>query len=203
MLIFAKTNEVLKHKIYIVFFLSFFCSATLLAQEKETNPVFVGAAIQFYPAGIITTVHADIMLNNNNSIYTRIGGNYANRQDFSDFNDNEKGGGFGGSVGYRRHFPLKKGKLIAGFNTDVWNLWIRWKNDINTTFQTRGTTYTLVLQPWAEGGYFYAFKSSLLQIGLTAGFGKEFNVITDGKKVEADWIGSLKLHVQVPLQRKK
>lgn len=185
----------------ILFILIIYSCAEMSAQENSANPIYIGAAVQFYPAGIISTVHADIMIQEKNSIYLRFGGNYANRQDFSNFNDNEKGGGFGGSVGYRRHFLLKKGKLIAGFNTDIWNLWIRWKNEIGTAFQTKGTTYTLVLQPWVEGGYFYPIKSSSIQIGITAGFGKEFNVITDGKKVEADWIGSLKLHFQMALQR--
>ncbi|MEL6918359.1 MAG: hypothetical protein AAFO99_11590, partial [Bacteroidota bacterium] len=92
-----------------------------------------------------------------------------------------------------KHFPLKKGKIVAGFNTDLWNLWIDWRDDINTAAPREGTTYTLVLQPWLEAGYFFNIKNTSSQLGITAGFGREINVITNGDDVAQDFIASISI----------
>ena len=128
-----------------------------------------------------------------------MGGNFTDRQDFSDENDHEEGSGFGGSFGYRRHFPLAKGRLVAGLHLDAWNLWIDWED--SNARPISGTTYTLVLQPWLEAGYFFPIKNSASQIGITAGFGREINAITSGEEVAQDWIASLSLHYLFSLSR--
>ncbi|HEX3024884.1 MAG TPA: hypothetical protein VHP12_06715 [Chitinophagaceae bacterium] len=46
------------------------------------------------------------------AISFRIGGNFANRKDFSPYNENEKGNGFGAGIGYNRYLNLKKGKIV-------------------------------------------------------------------------------------------
>ncbi len=83
-----------------------------------------------------------------------------------------------------------------GSNLDVWNMWIDWKNNIGQPNQTQGRTYTLVLQPWLEAGYFIPVNKSPIEIGITTGFGREINVITNGKPVGQGWIGSVSLVVQ-------
>jgi len=126
----------------------------------------------------------------------RAGCNLIERHDYSDVNDHEAGFGLGASIGYRKHIPLKKGEIMAAINTDLWNEWINWENNLGFTGETTGQTYTLVLQPWLQTGYFTKPNKRSLQYGLTAGFGREINVITDGQEVAQGWIGSILLHLQ-------
>ena len=169
-------------------------NAQNLANDNAVKRTDIGISVQLYPAGVIPTINLERYISENSSLLLRLGGNFTDRQDFSDENDHEEGSGFGGSFGYRRHFPLAKGKIVAGLHLDAWNLWIDWE-DANVS-PTSGTTYTLVLQPWLETGYFFPIKNSSSQIGITAGFGREINAITNGEEVAQDWIASLSLHYQ-------
>ena len=174
-------------------------NAQNLANDKPVKRTDLGISVQLYPAGVIPTINLEHYISENSSLLFRLGGNFTDRQDFSDENDHEEGAGFGGSFGYRRHFPLAKGKIVAGLHFDAWNLWIDWE-DSNTS-PISGTTYTLVLQPWLEAGYFIPIKNSSSQIGITAGFGSEINAITSGEEVAQDWIASLSLHYLFSLSR--
>lgn len=189
----------MKNKLTIFASILFVGAVSVCASQTLENKTLFGLSAQFYPAGIITTINAEHFTTENTSFVYRLGGNFVNRQDFSNENDNETGGGFGGSVGFRKHFPQKKGNFIAGLNLDIWNLWIDWKNDIGLQNQTSGNTYTLVLQPWLEAGYFFNLKNTSSQLGFTAGFGREINAITNGKDVAQDWIASLTVQFQFTL----
>ena len=178
--------------------LIFFKASTMFSQnaDKQTSKksrTNYGVSLQVYPAGVIPTVNAELYQNEKYSWLFRVGANLTNRRDFSDFHDEEKGGGFGGSAGYRRHIPLaNKDELIVGLNTDLWNLWINYADNVGEPIETSGRTYILVLQPWLEGGYFFNLKNTS-KLGITVGFGREFNVITSGEEVEQDLIGSISL----------
>ena len=195
----------MERKLFILFLLLVFQFSGTYSQTtvKETNNkrADLGVSVQLYPAGIIPTLNLERYLTERSSLVYRLGANIVDRQDFSDENDEEKGEGFGGSFGYRKHFPLKKGKVIAGINMDIWNLWIDWENDPNSLNMTSDTTYTLVLQPWLEAGYFFDLKNSSSQIGISAGFGREINVITDGKDVEQGWIASVSVQYLFSLKK--
>lgn len=159
-------------------------------KKIDGNKTNLGVSLQVYPAGIIPTANLELYFSEKSSLLFRLGGNIVDRQDFSDENEEETGGGFGGSIGYRRHFALNKGKIIAGFNTDIWNLDIDWRDTINGV-STTGTTNTLVVQPWLEVGYFFPMKKN--ELGVTAGFGREINVVTNGDEVAQGFIASISL----------
>nr|WP_298791265.1 hypothetical protein [uncultured Allomuricauda sp.] len=186
----------------------FLCSTLFLlgntmsqAQDSDLShyPIYLGVSVQFYPAGIIPTINLDHAISEKSSILLRLGGNFVDRKDFSDVNITEEGEGFGGSIGFRRHFPSGKGKFIAGLNLDVWSLNIDWTDIGPTDAPISGSTYTLVLQPWLEGGYFLPIKNTRSQIGLTLGFGREINAITSGAEVEQGFIGSVSVQYQFAL----
>lgn len=184
-----------------IMFLFFYGHSQTTNTVGKTIKMDMGISLQAYPAGIIPTLNLERYIDERTSIVYRLGANIVDRQDFSDENDEEIGEGFGGSVGYRKHYPLKKGKVVAGLNVDVWNLWIDWENDANSLNRTAGTTYTFVVQPWLEGGYFFNLKNSASQLGATLGFGREINVITNGKDVEQGWIASLSLQYVFSLKK--
>jgi hypothetical protein len=188
-----------KPTIFVAFIFFEIVSFSYAQTNENKNNNLYGVSAQFYPAGIIATLNAEYFISENISLIYRLGGNFVDRKDFSNENDNETGAGFGGSFGFRKHFPQKKGTVIAGLNLDAWNLWIDWKNDVGLQNQTSGTTYTLVLQPWLEAGYFFNLKNASSQLGFTAGFGREINTITNGKNVAQDWIASLSVQYQFTL----
>ena len=177
-----------------MFFLAIFLTNAQQAPAKNT----IGLSAQFYPAGFIPTGNFEHFLNEGSSLIFRLGFNFTDRQDFSDENETEEGEGFGGSFGYRKHFPLGKGRIIAGLNVDLWDLTIDWTDTINGN-ATSGETDILVLQPWLEGGYFIPIKNSNSQLGITLGFGREINVVTNGDDVAQGFIGSVSLQYLLQL----
>ncbi len=183
-----------RYTFIIALFLAF--DLTTMAQEESHTKFTKGIGVQLYPAGIIPTLNANIYLNKKTSLFVRLGYNIADRKDFSPYNDNEKGGGFGGTLGYRKYFEKKGGSFFAGLNTDVWNLNIDWKDKIGEANETSGSTYTLVLQPWLEGGYLFSLGSSTFHAGASIGFGREINVITRGEEVGQGWMGSANFYTQ-------
>ncbi|MBE0424585.1 MAG: hypothetical protein IBX66_11705 [Lutibacter sp.] len=162
------------------------------ASDATSKKIEFGTEIQAYPVGYITTITSNIFIKENLAIRLRVGGNFADREDFSGRNDDEKAHGFGGSVGLVKYFPYRRGNFIAGAHIDGWNMWTDWKDGLKTDNPTKGTTYNFVVQPWVNGGYLYDV-SKKLNVGLTAGFGREINVITSGEKVGEGWMGSLSL----------
>ncbi|MEM9076998.1 MAG: hypothetical protein AAGC43_08160 [Bacteroidota bacterium] len=175
-------------------FLMLFVVSTTFGQGSTGNEgTYLGVSVQAYPAGIIPTVNLETYLNEKSSLLFRLGANFTDRQDFSDVNLTEEGEGFGGSAGFRKHFPLKTGKIVAGLITDLWSLEIDWTDNGPGDTIVSGSTDILVLQPYLEGGYFLPIKNSSSQIGLTLGFGREINIVTDGDEVAQDFIASIAL----------
>lgn len=185
----------------ISIFLNTIAQAQSDNKELKLKVTNLGLSVQVYPAGIIPTVNLEQYLTKRSSLVYRLGANIVDRQDFSAENDEEKGGGFGASIGYRIHYPLQNGEIIAGINMDVWNLWIDWRDKLPFQNMTSGTTYTLVLQPWLETGYFFHLKNSNSKIGITTGFGREINTIVDGKQVAQDWIASVTVQYVLSLNK--
>jgi len=168
-----------------------FSSIQLFSQDEENNhkrKMELGTELQLYPAGYMTMITSNIFIREDWTLRFRLGGNFANREDFSGFNDNEVAKGFGGSFGLVKYVPYWKGNFIFGASFDTWNMWTKWKDGINTTNPTSGTTYNLVIQPWVNAGYLYNL-SNTLNTGISLGFGREINVITRGEKVGEGWMG--------------
>ena len=182
----------------LMVFLALGSTWSLKAQKKDDFKNTLGLSAQVYPAGFIPTINYEHFLNGPSSLLFRFGGNFVDRQDFSDVNETEEGSGFGGTIGYRRHFSLTKGKLVAGLNFDIWNLNIDWTDGPSNT-PNFGRTRTLFLQPWVEGGYFFKIKNTGSQLGVTLGFGREINAITDGEDVAQGFIGSISLQYIIEL----
>lgn len=184
--------KLVSHVVLGVFFLFSFIvqSQDTIQKRSGHKKTDLGISVQAYPAGIISTAKLEHYITQGSSLLFRIGYNFVDRQDFSDENEVETGGGFGGSMGYRRHFSLNRGKIIAGFHTDIWNLDIDWTDTISG-IETSGITNTIVIQPWLEAGYFFSIKTS--ELGITAGYGREINAITNGEPVEQGFIASISL----------
>lgn len=156
---------------------------------KANKKIEVGTELQLYPVGFMPLITSNIFLKEDWALRIRLGGNFANRQDFSGYNDDEVAKGFGGSIGIIKYFPSWwKGKTFVGATLDTWNMWTEWKDGLQTPNPTSGTTYNLVIQPWMNVGYQYPITNKW-NIATSIGFGREINIITRGEKVGEGWMG--------------
>ncbi|WP_299780653.1 hypothetical protein [uncultured Formosa sp.] len=183
----------MKKILVIVFFAASFL---VNAQKKDgfKRKIEFGTELQLYPAGFMPMLTSNVFLNEKWALRFRVGGNFADRQDFSEYNDDETAQGVGGSLGVVRYVPYGMGHFIAGVSLDTWNMWTDWKDGLNTLNPTSGETYNVVLQPWVNGGYLFNL-SRHWNAGASLGFGREINIITRGEKVGEGWIGILALSV--------
>lgn len=154
-----------------------------LGLEAQNNDI--GFELQVYPAGVISGLRYELGWNNQ-SINARIGYNSANRRDWGE-HPNEKGGGFGGSLGYRYYFSETRAQFFLGTRIDLWQLDIDWLDectgDVNTTnCLSNGTSQTTVFQPTAEMGWLFMLKEKWV-IAPSISYGLEINVKTVGEEV--------------------
>ncbi|CAH8282217.1 hypothetical protein EV196_105331 [Mariniflexile fucanivorans] len=173
------------------FILFFLVSIQLFSQSDENTSkrkIEIGTELQVYPVGYMTMITSNIFIKEDLALRFRLGGNFANREDFSGFNDDEVAEGFGGSFGLVKYVSYWKGNFIFGASLDTWNMWTKWKDGINTSNPTSGTTYNLVIQPWVNAGYLYNL-SNKWNAGISVGLGREINIITRGENVGEGWMG--------------
>jgi hypothetical protein len=191
-----------KQLVLLCLFITCFTNAqsnTNAVEISETTKVELGAELQLYPAGIMSMLTSNVFLNEKWALRFRVGGNFADRQDFSDYNDDEVASGFGATIGVVRYFPYGKGNFILGASIDTWNMWTDWKDDLDTANPTQGETYNLVIQPWINGGYLFDL-SEKWNAGGSLGFGREINVITRGENVGEGWMGIVTLSVNYKIK---
>lgn len=177
-------------KIIVVGIISISLQSYSQSEEIKTNKkIEIGTELQLYPVGFMPLITSNFFLKEDWALRFRLGGNFANRQDFSDYNDDEVAKGFGGSIGIVKYFPSWwKGKTFVGATLDTWNMWTEWQDGLQTPNPTSGTTYNLVIQPWMNVGYQYPITNKW-NIATSIGFGREINIITRGEKVGEGWMG--------------
>ncbi|HRW74753.1 MAG: hypothetical protein H6568_00445 [Lewinellaceae bacterium] len=137
----------------------------------------LGVEIQVYPTGLISSLNYACLWTKGNSFEARIGYNLVDHRDLG-VQDDEKGGGFGASLGYAH--PVWKG-LRLGVRTDIWWNEIDWKMAPGTPLEVTGTTQVTVLQPTATLDY--PIRKGNWQFTPRIAFGAEINVRTDGEEV--------------------
>ncbi|HEX9509491.1 MAG TPA: hypothetical protein VF939_03345 [Puia sp.] len=167
--------------------LTTFCCISTNAQQKTETSHFskfqAGAEVQWYPAGWLIGPVANYLITPKHIINFRAAVNIINRHNWSGLNDDERGTGYGGSVGYRFLLNPSKSTLFLGARVDLFNTRIKWKNDIGTPQQSSGSTATIVLQPSVESGYWIKLKKSKWNLLFAGGIGEEINIKTKGKEV--------------------
>ncbi len=168
----------------IILFVFILFAGCTSAQENTNlvKKISVGMEVQWYPAGWIIGLVASYKLAPRHIVHVRTATNIANRHDFGK-NDNEKGTGYGGSLGYRFIFTPDKNSFFIGARVDLWGMKIDWKNKTGTPLATAGQTKITIFQPTAELGYRIGSDSKRLHFLFTAGGGTEINIKTKGKEV--------------------
>ncbi|TNE58008.1 MAG: DUF3575 domain-containing protein, partial [Bacteroidetes bacterium] len=138
---------------------------------------------QAYPTGLIPGAHAEYLFQQHHCLQTRAGYNLVRHRDLG-VQDDERGDGWGGTLGYRYYFREGWSGWFLGARNDIWRNRIDWldKDDNGTTIDN-GTSKIIVVQPTAEAGYRFLLGDSGWFISPSAAYGIEINVQTNGKDV--------------------
>lgn len=165
-------------KKYLFLFAFICCSvSSILAQGFR-----IAQETQVYPTGIIPGVRIAYDFGGQHAIHTRLGYNIVRHRDLG-VQDDERGGGFGFTIGYDRYFGQNYKGFFAGARMDLWFNEVDWGNLIGTPAETRGTTNVTVWQPTIEGGYSFSIINENVYLAPHLALGVEVNVKTEGAEV--------------------
>ena len=168
----------LRSRIYFIFLL---LALSGLASAQQGSITDLSFELQVYPTGIIPGVRWEKAYSGKHAINARVGVQKIRHQDYG-VHDDERGDGFGFSLGYRRYLqPGYKG-LSLNLRADVWFNQLDWKDNISQVNEINGNTHVTVLQPTIGAGYLFELGNNI-NIRPTVSVGYEINVETQGESV--------------------
>ena len=157
--------------LFRIYFIVIACA--ICSNLNAQNPVGFGFEFQAYPTGLIPGIYFEHAIGDKSDIYARLGYNWIRHRDLGK-HDDERGDGFGFSIGYKRFLSNSaKTKWRIGIKNDIWWNSIDWTDGIDS-----GNTQITVVQPTLELGY--VWQKNNLFISPTLAFGYEVNVRTEG-----------------------
>ncbi|RMG32185.1 MAG: hypothetical protein D6730_00065 [Bacteroidetes bacterium] len=167
----------------------FFLICALLAlqplQAQEIRPgqlADAGIEIQAYPTGIIPGLRFALALGPQDALHLRLGYNFIRHRDLGVHQD-ERGDGWGFSLGYRHYFSKGLQGWFLGLRDDTWFNQLDWRDNIDQADEVSGSTRIIVVQPTAEGGYLFESGNGKWGFAPSVAFGFEINVKTEGAEV--------------------
>ena len=156
-----------------------FSSLILFSQEYVEfgyRTTDIGGSFEWYSSGTVYGLHLAFNSRQHHSVFFKLGYNNINREDKGE-NDNEKGSGWGGAMGYRYYFKPFPHKFFIGARADIWRTSIDWKEGTQS-----GTSKTWTALPAFEIGYtFFVNDQAFLTPSISTG--ASVNIKTDGQKV--------------------
>jgi hypothetical protein len=156
----------MKHSIL---YLCFLLSLSFHTSQAQSHVSF---EFQAYPTGLIPGFRYTKGLTDHASLLLRVGYNWIRHRDLG-VHDDERGDGFGFTLGYTKHFS----KFAFSLKNDVWWNTIDWKDIPETGPEISGQTNITVLQPTLEASY-----SLSERFKPTVAFGYEWNIKTEGEE---------------------
>jgi len=162
-----------------IFFLFFLFNTTTFGQNDKSFDV--GLEVQAYPTGIIPGIHLEWGISSQDGLLARIGYNIVRHRDLG-VHDDERGGGFGFTLGYRRYFKENRNGFFLGARSDLWFNNVDWKDNPNLVTEVSGETEVTVLQPTVEAGFVKHLNGGWIFVPSIA-FGAEINIQTVGAPV--------------------
>ena len=168
----------------------------LLSQPK----ISMGPEFQIYPTGAIPGVQMLIHTSEVANISLRLGYNVVYHGDAGE-HDDERGGGFGFTLGYQRSLSGGGAGLFAAIRSDVWFNELDWLDYDGTHVQVlaEGTSKVTVVQPTVKAGYRFDVGIQDIQLIPTLAFGFEINVRTRGAEVGQGAILLAGIAMAIPL----
>lgn len=160
------------------FFLSILLSIGFVA-HSQTDLSF---EFQAYPTGLVPSLRIDKLFQAQNAIHLRLGYNWIRHRDLG-VHEDERGDGFGFTLGYRRYLNSNYEKFFLGARSDLWFNKLTWQDNIGTNNELNGNSNIIVIQPTLESGYLFLLNEGRTFVAPSAAFGFEVNVKTTGEEV--------------------
>ncbi len=147
------------------------------SQEDNTQKLDFGLAFQVHSTGLVLTSKVELGFgtSNRNAINLGFGYNLIRRRNLG-LHEDERGGGWGGFLGYRHYFFEQRNKFFLGGKIHLWLQHIDWKSNCTdpiTLCTNTGTTKVFVYQPTGEVGWLFVledgkyFLAPLVSYGIT------------------------------------
>ncbi len=163
-------------------FLSLMACLLFVPAFGQKGQLAIGFEFQAYPTGLIPGVRLALGLGDQDELHLRLGYNFIRHRDLG-VHEDERGNGFGFTLGYRHYFSPELKGWFLGLRDDTWFNTIDWRDNIGQTNEISGRTNIVVVQPTAEGGYLFETKDGNWTIAPALGFGFEINVVSNGADV--------------------
>lgn len=109
-----------------------FCLTFWFLHGKSQSSVDVGFEFQAYPTGLMPGLRLEVPLNPSLLASFRAGYNFIRHGD-SGKHDDERGHGWGATIGLKRYFAEGESGWFAGLRTGVWFNSLDWKDNIGQT----------------------------------------------------------------------
>lgn len=170
--IFYNFVEKSRMKIYITAFL-------ISISLGISGQLYIGPEVQVYPSGVIPGIRFEKDLSENSAMNFRLGFQYIRHRDLG-VHEDERGSGYGTSIGYKRYLSSDKSGFALTLRFGVWTNNIDWRDHIDKPNEISGNTDIIVLQPTLLLEDEYILWDGTLFIP-SIGFGYEWNAKTDGE----------------------
>lgn len=162
----------------------FFFSCTVLAQSEEVDGeragfLDLGIEFQAYPTGLIPGIRFEKGFARKHAVHFRFGYQWIRHRDLG-VHDDERGDGYGFTLGYRKFFRDGFNGWSISSRCDFWANNLDWKDE-EPIGGASGNTKVKVIQPTLDLGYTFEFGEQLV-FTPTVAFGYEINVKTEGSE---------------------
>lgn len=147
--------------------------------SQTQTPIDVGFKLDVYPTGLIPAVIIDKAINEKEVFAIRLGYNWFRHGDLG-VHDDERGGGFGYTIGYKRYLKADFRSWYFGIKSDMWWNHADWYDIGENDQRVTGETDITVLQPTVESGYVWLLDNGIT-INPSLSFGWEWNIRTEGE----------------------
>lgn len=150
-----------------------------ISLSYSQQAIDVSFKLDVYPTGLIPAVVVDKGISEKEFIGIRFGYNWFRHRDLG-VHDDERGGGFGYTIGYKRYLKTDFKGWCFGLKSDMWWNHVDWYDIGENDQRISGETDITVLQPTIESAYVWLIKNNIL-ITPSLAFGWEWNIRTEGE----------------------
>lgn len=163
-----------------IFFLLIFLLFNL-GLSSQTSVFDLNFEFQAYPTGLIPGLKLEKGFSDRHAVSLRLGYQYIRHRDLG-VHEDERGNGYGFTLGYKYYLKPNFRGLSLGIRNDIWFNELDWKDNIDTPEEISGTSEITVVQPTAEATYLFPLGESWV-FAPSLAFGYEINVKTEGEPV--------------------
>lgn len=153
-------------------------TCTLLLSFQANAQLDISFEFQAYPTGLIPGLRFEKGFGDKSAAHIRVGANLFDHRDLG-LQDEERGIGYGFSLGYKRYLRKNHQGWSLGLKNDIWFNTVDWVDNIISGDDLTGTTEIVVVQPTLELGHLIEFGNNWIFTPAIA-FGYEINVKTEG-----------------------